>query len=237
MFSPAMETYTGGGKARVFAVILALIVGAIIWFSYQESGGFGATSWAIALVSIGLVAWYFYWVSSIRVSLHAEGISYESCLGSKQMRWDEIEKFYYSATRQSVNFIPVGTYYSMKLVGKDGKKISFGDSISNPEQLGNRLIELTGKPLYDRLADLYNSGAELDFGPIKLQKESGFRLKSFFRWTTLPLNEVSNYGIESGQFHIFKTGQKYSSGFAISGVPNAFVLLALLDAIYQPGRQ
>lgn len=235
MFSPAMETYTGGGKARVFAVILALIVGAIIWFAYQD-GGFSTTGWVVALVSVGLAAWFFYWVSSIRVSLHAEGISYESCLGTKQMRWDEVEKFYYSATRQSVNFIPVGTYYSLKLVGKDGKKVSFGDSISRPEELGNRLIELTGKPLYDRLVDLYNSGAELDFGPIKLQRENGFRLKRLFRWQKLPLNEVTDYRIESGQFYIFKTGQKYTAGFPIAGVPNAFVLLALLDAIYQPAR-
>jgi hypothetical protein len=235
MFSPAMETYPGGGKARVFAVIFALVVGAIIWFAYQD-GGFSTTGWVAALVSVGLAAWFFYWVSSVRVSLHAEGISYESCLGSKELRWNEVEKFYYSATRQSVNFIPIGTYYSLKLVGKDGKKLSFGDSISRPEELGNRLIELTGKPLYDRLADLYNSGAELDFGPIKLQRENGFRLKRLFRWEKLALNEVSDYRIESGHFHIFKTGQKYSGGFPVAGVPNAFVLLALLDAIYQPAR-
>lgn len=235
MFGTAMETYKGGGKALVFAVILALIVRWFVRIALSDSTPMTPVDWVVSLAAVGAVAWIFYWLLSIRVSLHPEGIVYQSCLGSKEMRWEEVEKFYYSATRQRVNFIPVGTYYTYKLVGAGGKKISFGNRIARAGEAGTRLIELTGKPLFQFLADLYNSGAELDFGPIKLQRERGFRMKRHFRrWQELPLNQVASYRIESGNVYIFKVGQKYSGGFAISQVPNAFVYLALLDAIYQP---
>ena len=57
---------------------------------------------------------------SIRVTLHSDGISYQSLFGEKEMRWDAMERFYYGATKQSVNFIPVGTYYHIKLVDAEG---------------------------------------------------------------------------------------------------------------------
>lgn len=234
MFSPAMETYKGGGKALVFAAILGLFVGLFVWAGFADPGPVTPVGWVLSLAAVGGVAWIFYLLLSIRVSLHTEGIVYQSCLGSKEMRWEEVEKFYYSATRQRVNFVPVGTYYTYKLVGAGGMKISFGNRIARASEAGNHLIELTGKPLFERLAAIYNSGAELDFGPIKLQRERGFRLKRLFRWQELPLNQVASYRIEAGQVYIFKVGQKYSTGFAVSQVPNAFVLHALLDAIYQP---
>lgn len=234
MLSPAMETFRGGGKARVFAVVLGLVFALGAWLAYQDESGFGTVGWSITLALAAAVAWVFYWISSVRVSMHAEGIAYESCLGTKEMRWDEVEKFYYSATRQSVNFIPVGTYYSLKLVGKDRKKLSFGNSIERPADCGARLIELTGKPLFERLAEHYNNGAELDFGLIKLSREHGFRLRRFFRWQNLPLDQLAEYRIEGGHLYLFKIGQKHATGFPIKEIPNAFVLLALLNSLYQP---
>lgn len=213
--------------------MVSLIALAIVYFALNQRGDVGTVGWAVSLVAVGAVAWLFYWLFSLNVSLHPEGITYQSCLGAKEMRWDEVEKFYYSATRQSVNFIPIGTYYGFRLISKDGRKISFGNAIQRPGVAGNKLIELTGKPLFQRLADLYNAGTELDFGPIKLSRDGGFRLRRLFRWKQLPLNQVASYRIDAGRFYIFKVGQKYASGFAINQIPNAFVLLVLLDSIYQ----
>ena len=83
----------------------------------------------------------FFWVKSVRVTFHTDGISYHSLFGEKEIRWDALERFEYGAVKQSVNFIPVGTYYHIKLVGTEGKKLRLGNRVASPGKVATKIIE------------------------------------------------------------------------------------------------
>jgi len=154
------------------------------------------------------------------------------------MRWDDVQKFYYSATKRSVNLIPVGTYYSYKLIDGQGKKISLGTGIAQPKALGVKLIELTQAPLLKRAAQQFDGGENVDFGPVKISRVTGLTVTKWFGgWKQVPLNEVQAYAIQNGQFCIWGDGQKLLSAATLPAIPNAFALHALLDIVLKPKGQ
>jgi len=180
------------------------------------------------------------WLLSIKVQIHPDGISYHSWFASKEVRLDELERLYYSSVKRSVNFIPIGTYYQFKLVDSNGNKLSFGNRVERPGVLGQKLIQHTLGPLLNKAARSLQSGQEADFGPIRASREHGLKVKKSAwlglksRIEEIPWDQVAEYRIEKGHFFIFRVGQKRATGHPISQVPNAFVLLALLDNIYKP---
>jgi hypothetical protein len=48
------------------------------------------------------------------------------------MRWDDIDRFYYSVTREFINFIPASVYHELKLVDTRVRRIRFGNSVERP---------------------------------------------------------------------------------------------------------
>lgn len=232
MLGVPLETYRGNRGSLAWAVFFGLAAAVIAYLVAESVEAERNAAYLIALASMLPFGLFAFWLNSVRVSLHPEGISYQSFFGGKEMRWDQIEKFYYGSVKQSVNFIPIGTYYTFKLVDATGQKLSFGNRVERPAELGQKLIELTYDPLIAKLGDLYNTGAELDFGPIRIQKESGVKVKKLFRWKTIPWDQVADYGINEGQFYIWPVGKKYVTGSDVRQVPNAFVLLGILDSLF-----
>lgn len=174
------------------------------------------------------------WILTCRVTLDQLGITYRSVMGEMQMRWVDVEKMYYQATKESVNLIPVGTYYRYKLVDCNGRKIKFGSRIGHGAKLAELLVKMTYPHVFDRCAARYNAGSEVDLGDIRLSRQNGIRVKRLLGWKHIPLSEVAEYRIDRGHFYIFRMGERRTSGPAIWNVPNAFVLVALLDSIYRP---
>jgi len=214
--------------------LLAVVFTALAYSVLSNPASRDFTTDLFFLVILALLAAALAWLFSLRVSIYSYGISKQTWFGSKQIRWYDIERFYYSATKRSVNFIPIGTYYSFKLVDREGNKIALTNSVERPSDLGQRLISSTFEPLYRKAAQLFDSGVELEFGPIRLSRDRGLKIKRLFTNKEIPLNQVSEYRIDKGHFYIFKKGEKRTTGPAISRIPNAYVLLGLLNAIYRP---
>lgn len=228
LLGPPIETYS----ANKAYMALTAIMGAL----FAGAAFYAEVEFFYRVLALGLAALMgvFLWLQlSTRVSLHPEGVSLAAPFRSGEMRWEEVEKFFYSATKQSVNFIPVGTYYRFKLIDAQGRKLSFGDAFGRAEALGQRLIEATYGPLMTRAVELYNSGAELDFGPLRLNRQSGFKVKTWRGWKEIPLDQIADYRIQQGHFYLWRVGEKRTTGQPLGEVPNAFVLLGLLDSIYQ----
>ncbi|MCH8164026.1 MAG: hypothetical protein IH889_00300 [Planctomycetes bacterium] len=223
MLSPPVETF------KASKAILAIVVVLGFCFLY-----FAASVMLYALVVLGVFALLIFWLLSVSVMLYQDGISYRSLFGSKEMRWDEVERFYYSSVKRSINFIPVGTYYRFKFVNGKGQKIFFGNRMERPSELGAKLIQYTYEPLLRKAATIFDSGIELDFGPIHVSKGNGIRVKKWFRFIKIPWEQLADYQIQKGTFYVWRLGKKYSTGSALSEVPNAFVLLGLLDVICKP---
>lgn len=189
----------------------------------------------LALVVFGVSVVYLIWLLSVRVSFYRNGLSYRTLFGAKKILWAEVEHFYYQATKRSVNLIPIGTYYSFKLVTGRGERIYFDNQIERPAIVGNHLIEMTYPLLLHKSINLFNSGTDLSFGPIRLGRSLGIRVKKLFWAVNIPLESVADYRIDHGIFYVWRVGRKRATGVPIGRIPNVFVLVGVLNAFY--GRE
>lgn len=234
MLGAERETFGGTKLGMGLAVALAL---APAWFVYvaftTPSTDNGFKIFALTLMAGPVLL--FFWLKSIRVTLHADGISYHSMFSEKEMRWDAVERFYYGATQQSIHFIPIGTYYHFKLVDSEGQKLRLGDLLGRLAPLGQKLIEYTYPTLLKKAVSQYNSGQEVDFGSIRVHRTTGIKVKTFFVRKEIPWNNVSSFAIQKGHFYVWRKGEKRTTGPTLRSVPNAWALQALLKSVLFPG--
>lgn len=216
---------------------LLILTGFDLW----TTGDGKLVGWVVLIGVTALFVVSIVWLLSVRVALYEQGIRYVSILGSKETRWAEVERFYYSAIKQTVWYgfipIPTGTHYRFALIDSHGQKISFGAGIERGEELGKKLVEMTLEALTAKAAERFNSGVELDFGPIGMDKVSGLKVKGWFKFKEIPWDDVVDYSIDKGHFFVWRRGQKRTRGTPIQKIPNAFVLLALLDGIFSDPTQ
>lgn len=232
MLGPEIETYRGNNIAIVVIALLGVAEG-FLMFAALSAGPTDTAEKIAALLSLAPFVLLFFWVNSVRVTIHTDGVSYRSIFGEKEMRWDSLERFHYSATKQSVNFIPVGTYYRFKFVDSEGRKLSFGNRVDRPGKLGPKLVEHSFPALFKKVAAQYNSGQEVDFGAIRVSREGGVKIKKFFGTKNIPWNEVGSYAIQKGHFYVWRKGEKRTTGPGLRAIPNAFVLQGLLNSIFR----
>lgn len=229
MLGVPLETYKASRFTLFGVAVFGLVAAVIAYFAAKEMEVGETVTTVVAGLAMVPFALLWAWMNSIQLSLHQEGISYRSFFGSQEMRWDQIEKFTYSSVKQSINFIPAGTSHTFKLEDSMGQKLSLGNCVAKAEELGQKLIEMTYGPLMEKLSDRYNNGQELDFGAIRVSRNHGLRVKKTFRWHSIPWEQLADYGIKEGNFYLWPVGKKYVTGSALAQVPNAFVLVGLLD--------
>lgn len=232
MLGPEIKTYPR--NTIVFLVALVALIGFVgLAGSLWNTPGDREASF-YALGAAVLCGFWLVWLNSVKLIIHSDGVSAETIFGHQEMRFDDVAAVTHFAVKQSVNLIPVGTYHTFKMVDANGKKIKFGNRYKGMSAVCGELIHLTTAVLYPKLAKKYNAGETLDFGKIKVSRAEGITVKSLFSSRTIPWNQLSSYKIEKGSFYIFTIGQKRDAGTALSEIPNAFVLQALLDAMCAP---
>ncbi|MGD0922942.1 MAG: PH domain-containing protein [Terriglobia bacterium] len=242
MLSSPRETY--GPNKIVLAVVALLGLGGLyLAYAVRDPKTDALTPGLLVLVLVAPFVAIFIWLLSVGVTFHEDGITYKSWFGTREIRWGDVERFYFRAAKRSINFVPIGTYYYFKLRDRQGGRLSFGNRIAHPSEVGAKLIEYTFKPLLTTAAQAFDSGAELDFGEIRVSRGHGLKVKKPARWyqigtrvEEIPWNEVADYRIADGCFYVWRVGQKRTTGPEISRVPNAFVLKGLLDAVLRPER-
>lgn len=225
-----MEEHFGG--SRVMATLLfvaAIAFGALglLPGTDKETGIFlgclAAGEFSVAVL-----------IMTINVTLDPMGLRYKSAAGEHTLLWSEVDRFYYSSTKVRINLIPAGTYYSFKFKTTSGAKLTFGNSVGNAKELGQKLIERTYKSLFDRAATAFDAGQEVDFDAIKISKQNGVTMKRALRKITIPWKDVASYKIADGKFYIFKRGERFASAPSLKEVANAFVLFGMLNVISAP---
>jgi hypothetical protein len=236
MLGPELETYTGNKLVIFFAALLAMGPAALLYFAFTTTPRDNAFR-IIAAVLFALPAYYLAWLMSLRVTLHRDGITYHSLLSEKEMCWDRVERFGYEATRHSIHFIPIGTYYLFRLRDAEGNKIRIGNRIAHPAKLGEKLVELTTPGLLRKALDRYSTGQELDFGVIRVSRTNGVKVRKIFHYREIPWDQVSSFAIQQGRFYVWEVGKKRTVGWGLHHVFNAFALLGLLQSIMSPGNK
>jgi hypothetical protein len=236
MLGPELETYKGNKGFMAAMGILGLFLALMLVLAFVSRHPNPVLGICVLILLVGPVL-TFLWLLSLRVTLHSDGISYHTLFGEKEMRWDAVDRFYYSAieTRAyhlGVGATPVGTTYRFKFVYAEGKTLVLGSRVAKPEKLGPKLIEYSYPALFRKVVDQFNNGQEVDFGAIRLSRDTGIKVKKRFGYQEIPWNQVSRWWIQEGRFHIYHQGQTGSYlAPRIRKIPNAFVLNGLLNSI------
>jgi hypothetical protein len=228
MRGPVIDTYKTNIRMTAFAVVLAIIFCTPLWFATQELDNRTAR-----VVFLGVLAFFLLFIAerlTARAYIHDDGISYRSILGQKEIRWLEVERLYYGAHRVSVEFIPLGTFYQLKLVDLNGQKLSLGDRFGRTAQLAEKISQYTYEPLLRKAISDFNSGEELGFGLVRVSR-SGLKIKRWSGLSTINWADLASYKLDAGNFYIWRAGEKHANGLPTERIPNAWVLVGLLNAV------
>ena len=229
MLGPVLDTYKTNLRMTALAVVLAFIFCTALWFATQETD-----NRTVRIIFLGVLAFFILLITerlTARAYLHDDGISYRSILSQKEIRWVEVERLYYGAHRLSVDFIPLGTFYQLKLLDQNGQKLSLGGRIGRAAHLADKISQYTYEPLLRKASDNFNSGEELDFGLVRVSRSAGLKVKRWSGYTTIKWADLAAYKLDAGNFYLWRTGEKHANGLPTERIPNAWILLGLLNAV------
>src|ERR1700730_396407 len=229
MRGPVLDTYKTNLRMTALAVVLAFIFCTALWFATQETD-----NRTVRIIFLGVLAFFILLITerlTARAYLHDDGISYRSILSQKEIRWVEVERLYYGAHRLSVDFIPLGTFYQLKLLDQNGQKLSLGGRIGRADHLADKISQYTYEPLLRKASDNFNSGEELDFGLVRVSRSAGLKVKRWSGYTTIKWADLAAYKLDAGNFYLWRTGEKHANGLPTERIPNAWILLGLLNAV------
>jgi hypothetical protein len=185
---------------------------------------------SIVLIIIGLlVAWNAFNNWKKTAVVYRDGLAYRDRKGVQTWRWNEIESLTSQVIKHYTSGIYTGTTRIYTLLRDDGDKLVFDDAFENVEALAGYVRENVFPLLYQVNADLYNSGQQCVFGPVKISKASGIQIKKkSYAW-----NQVGEVRIQKGVLSVKKKDGKWFSGASIpaSNIPNLEVLLSILNQV------
>jgi hypothetical protein len=229
----------------VIAAVLCLGGSAVvlfggIWYTIDQWQRFGpaiiARTISVPILFSGilfllgiLAAWSAFSNWKKAVVLYMNGLAYSDRKGVQAWRWEEFGSLTSAVTKHYTNGIYTGTTHAYTLLKNDGSRIVLNDSLTNVEEVSNRIREKIFPLLYKRYADAYNAGQRVVFGPVALSKTEGLQVgKKIYPW-----DQVGQVSIHQGYVRISKKGGGWFSGAtaAASMIPNVELLLSIVDQV------
>lgn len=226
---PPLETL--GPNMRTVGIIV-VIGGMFCGFAYLVAADVqGKTAWA---VFFGMTAFFVglllhHWRS--RVWVHDSGISFRGLSGYGELRWQDVERIYFYSYELHAHWIPLGTYYRLKLVSTHGQKISLGERIRHAEELAQRVGKATLDRLLQKAVQGFIRGAAVDFGAILVSRAEGVTIRKWYGDTQIRWEEIAAYDFTSTHVGFHRFNKRFSLNIGIERVANALVLRALLDGV------
>jgi hypothetical protein len=89
------------------------------------------------------------------------------------MQWLDMERIYFGAYEIHAHYIPLGTFYRLKLVSTHGQKVSLGERIRGADDLAKEIAKFTLKPMMRRAMQSFENAQEIDFGAILVSRANG----------------------------------------------------------------
>ncbi len=226
-----LETYRGSKVATFLVGLLALAAAAVVVLACTSAHRDNTTIF-LSLVLVALPAAWFAWFKSLRVTLFSNGITYHTIFGETEMFWDKVERFRYRATIQRAHGVRIGVSYGFRLRDSEGTKIRIGGRVDRPAELGQRLVDLTAPALQKKIFKRFDDEQDLDFGVIKMNRKTGFKIRKFFHTREISWDQFTGFAMDKGRIYIWRAGQKRTTGSPVHTVINPFTLIALLRCIY-----
>lgn len=184
---------------------------------------------AVAFLIGAVILWGIYTSRKKGAVVYAGGFAYSDRKGVKAWRWDQVQEVTANIVRNYTNGIYVGTTHTYTLFDTQGEKLVINDAFKDVENFYTHLQNNSLQIRYKRLADRYNQGQEVPFGPVSISKQNGLRInKKVYPWDT-----IEQVTIDKGVLSVKKkAGGWFSGASATSGtIPNLHVLLSIIDQV------
>lgn len=180
---------------------------------------------------IGLiVVWSAYTKRKKAAVVYQSGMAYSDRKGVRSWRWDDIHDLSAAVTRHYTNGIYTGTTHIYTLFNKQREELVLTDAFKDVENLYNHIQNNTFDLRYSRVAEAYNNGQSVSFGPaVAISKTHGIKIgKKAYPW-----EEIEQVGINKGVLSIKKRGGGWFSGATATAasIPNLHVLLSIINQI------
>jgi len=222
--------FLAGGAAGLYTLILVwqrwgryyppVIYQAVLPWVITSAAAFG-----IAL----LILWRTFRNRKKTAVIYTNGFAYSNHKGVQSWHWDEVLEVTANVVRHYTTGIYTGTTHQYLFQMANGEKLMLDDSIKDIEALFSILENSTLQQRYQRLADVYNHGNLVTFGPVVIGKKLGIQIgKKAYPW-----EEIAEVAIKKGVLSIKKkNGGWFSGASAPAGrIPNLQVLLSMINQI------
>ncbi len=224
-FGPSIRITTVFGLFGLLACLLAF--GA----AYETDD---TTAWRIFFSMTAVFGGLLLWQLSFRAAIHESGISCRNIFFTKEMRWLEVDSFYYRTEEVVLKHIPLGEFYRLKLRSIYGHSISFSNHISRHEELMFTIAQSTFKPLAEKALQSFDSGSILNFGAITLGRSEGVTLRKLFFNRIIPWQEINSYDVNESCLTFYLRGKLLPARTISAGrIANPHVLKFLLHRAMQ----
>jgi len=160
------------------------------------------TAWTIFYALSALYGGIFLRQLRSRVWLHETGITYRSMFSRGEIQWLDMERLYFGAHEIHVHYIPLGTFYRLKLVSTQMHKAM----------------------------QSFESG-QLDFGAIRVGRSKGVIIKKWYSDKAIPWQEIEAYEHTDAYFKFHRFKKHFAVSVSSERIANAHVLHALLDRV------
>jgi uncharacterized protein DUF6585 len=229
---PPVETF--GPNWKIVAIVVALgllfcwLALAVAWDLHDRTAWIVFYALTAAFVALALRH------VLPRVWVHETGISFRGLFGQCEMRWQEVERLYFGSYEMHAHYVPLGTFYRLKLVSSHGVKLSLGERVGRADELAERIAKYTFERLLQKAKHELDRGATLDFGPILVSRPEGVKLLKWYADTRIRWEEIVGYDFTSSELVFHRAGKRFAAKVRTEKVPNVRVLRVLLDSVMQP---
>ena len=226
---PVLKTFGPSYRVAGIVLVLGLIFGGLAFA--VAYGIHDQTAW---LVFDGVAAFFslLLWRQLVyRAWLHETGISYRKVLGSGEVRWMEVERVFFGSHDLDAHGIPLGTFSSLRLVTTYGRKITLGESIRDTDELYDAVSQKTFDALYRKAVQEFNSNREVDFGAIRVSRETGVTIRRWFHRQTIPWRDIAAFRYSPHYFVFDRVSSRFETRVVSEHVANIRALHALLTNV------
>ncbi|EAQ79760.1 hypothetical protein [Blastopirellula marina] len=171
------------------------------------------------LAVIGLSVLIYFYCERTAFRCHEQGVYKSGITGEQKLRYEDVESFTYSATRMYYNGAYTGTQTQMSFDPRPGSgagKISYSANIQGAdddlEVLRSHVSQVVGSAMLHEIAE----GRPVAWTPniTFFNDRIEFVPTSFFGGkkapVQLPWNQIHNFDIQEGTFHIWSQGAEKS---------------------------
>ena len=183
----------------------------------------------LAFFFAALLLWELFRRRKKAAVVFTNGFAYSDHKGVQTWRWEQIKDVTANVVRHYTNGIYTGTTHNYTLVKTNGEKLVINDVLKEVEAFYNHIQNNTLQQRYQRLADEYNLGSPVYFGPVVIGKQLGIQIgKKVYPW-----DEIQQVGINKGVLSVKKKDGKWFSGASATAgsIPNLHVLLSIINQI------